>query len=382
MAPPLPSSMAGSVGEKLKQSRLAKGLSTREVARSIADRFSITHATLSNYEAGRTTPTMAVLEILASFYGRPLTWFFESGPILSNIHYRNLKSRSRVGDLRAFEANAQRWIEAYWRLEGLLGVRLANRYQSFEGSSDDSGRGLAERLRRHLEIADREPIRSVTDLIDDFGVRAMELRTDIPVDGMAARFGGEYVIILNPAVPNERCRMNAAHELGHVLLGDCDKECGHGDSASEKRAYEFASHLLIPESELKLAFQGSSMVRLMKAKEYFGISLQAMIYRAEQSGIIPKTTAKWLWIEFAKRGWRKDEPGFVRPDRATRFEDLLFSAVAERRLTWEDAAKVLQVPSDELDLRLQLALNRGDKSSPEGDDDAPDGPAILPFDAR
>ena len=382
MVQSLPASMAVPVGEKLKRSRLAKGLSTREVARSIADRFSITHATLSNYEAARTTPPIATLEILASFYGRPLTWFFESGPTLANIHYRNLKSRSRVGDLQTFEADAQRWIEAYWRLEEWLDAKLVNQFADFKSAPKASGRDLAIQLRRRLDLKPSEPIRSVAELFDDFGIRAMELKTSLAVDGMAASFGGENVIVLNPSIANDRCRMNAAHELGHVLHGDCEKECGHGDTVSEKRAYEFASHFLIPDSELDLAFKGQSMVRLVKAKEHFGVSLQAMIYRAEQSGLISKSTAKWLWIEFAKRGWRKHEPGFVRPDRATRFEDILGSAVAEGRLTWESAAKVMRVPEDELHLRIGIALGRGEAAPSEGGDDAEDGPAILMLHAR
>ena len=47
----------------------------------------------------------------------------------------------------------------------------------------------------------------------------------------------------------------------------------------EAAAYEFACHLLIPESELRKAFDGRSAVRLLQAKEKFGISMAAMIYR-------------------------------------------------------------------------------------------------------
>jgi Zn-dependent peptidase ImmA (M78 family) len=379
MPPRMPTPEAALLGEKLKVCRLAKGLSTREVAQSLSSRFSVTHATLANYEAGRTAPTPAVLEILASFYGRPLTWFFESGPILSNLNYRNLKSKTKVSDLRTFEANVQRWIEAYWRLEQWLGEGITNKHILFKPGFDATGRGLAEELRKHLNLNDRTPIQSVANLIEDFGVRAIEMPTNLAIDGLAARYGSNYVIVLNPSVANERCRMNAAHELGHVLLGDCDKPQGHVEAASEKRAYEFGSHLLLPQSQLEEAFDGSSMVRLVKTKEYFGISLQAMIYRAEQTRIIPPSTAKWLWIEFAKRKWRENEPGFVRPDRATRFEDLLARALADRRLTWEGAAKVMQVPEDELHLRMNIALGQAVSDDAEGGEG---GPHVLTFPAR
>jgi Zn-dependent peptidase ImmA (M78 family) len=348
--------IASTLGSKLKSARLTMGLSPRNVADRISERFSITHATISNYESGRTTPSLSVLSVLASFYDRPLNWFLESGPSLANVHYRHLKSRTRISELRRYEANAQRWLEAYSRLEAWLADPLVNKHTGFESAHSDSGRRLAESLRERLKLNDTEPIRSVAELLEDFAVRAIELPTDLAIDGMAANYGNHYVIVLNPKVPNERFRMNAAHELGHVLLEDCAGECGHENTVVERRAYEFAAHLLIPEKQLESAFVGQSMVKLVKYKEYFGISLQAMIYRAEQSEIISKTTAKWLWTEFAKRGWRKAEPGFVRPDRATRFEDLLASAVAENRLNWANAAKLMRVPEDEIHQRLRLAL--------------------------
>ena len=93
-----------------------------------------------------------------------------------------------------------------------------------------------------------------------------------------------------------------------------------------------------------------------------------MIYRAEQSSIISKSSAKWLWMEFSKRGWRKAEPGFVRPDRATRFEDLLASAVAEKHLNWGNASELLRVPASDLDSRMRLALGSNFDPELEGDE--------------
>src|SRR5436853_5592356 len=98
------------------------------------------------------------------------------------------------------------------------------------------------------------------------------------------------------------------------------------------------------------------MVRLVKFKETFGVSLAAMIFRAEKANILNARTAKHLWIEFAKRGWRKSEPGHVRADRATRFEQLLEGAITKGTITWRDAEAVTGIASDELNHRLRLAM--------------------------
>jgi Zn-dependent peptidase ImmA (M78 family) len=148
------------------------------------------------------------------------------------------------------------------------------------------------------------------------------------------------------------------------------------DAAAETRGHEFGSHLLLPDTQLKEAFRGQSRVRLVQYKERFGISLAAMIYRAQASHVISESTARWLWIEFGKRGWRKNEPGHVRPDRATRLEQLMDGAIASGKLTWREAATVTGILEAELQQRVLLAMGlatTGDEA--EGEDDG----GILKF---
>ena len=280
------------LANKLKTARSLTGMSTRAVSAKLAKRFAVSHATLANYECGRTVPPMDVLAALAELYERPLNWFLEGGKTLTGVQYRNLKSRVRMSDLHTFEANVQRWIDAYVTLEARLGRSLTKSVSvSFSTRDklllpDELGRAV----RRELNISEDEPISSVVEVLERFGIRVLENPTDLRIDGLAAKYDGEYVVVLNSTVSNDRTRLNAAHELGHVLYGDCDSEEA-ADKATEQRAFEFASHLLLPNNQLKRSFEGQSMVRLVQFKERFGISLAAMVYRAEQLGFIPKSTA-------------------------------------------------------------------------------------------
>src|SRR6185295_11710007 len=119
-------------------------------------------------------------------------------------------------------------------------------------------------------------------------------------------------------------------------------------------------------AQLREAFRGESMVRLVKFKETFGISLAAMIFRAQKADILTAKTARHLWIEFSKRGWRRKEPGHVRADRATRFEQLLEGAIASKVMTWRDAESVTGIPDEDLKHRLGLAM--GLESNDLGDE--------------
>ena len=341
---------------KLKSARRGVGLSTRAVAeRLLARRFAISHATIANYEKGRTAPTLPVLAALADLYERPLNWFLESGPALTGVRYRNLRSKVRVADRQRYEVAALRWLEAYLKLEERLKKPLVRRAPALSVSPEETGAHLAKRLRKELDLGDG-PIPSMVELLERFAIRVIELPTDMRIDAMAARMGNKQIVVLNPNAANDRCRLNAGHELGHVAFGDIERCEADDMNPSEKRAYEFASHLILPDCWLKEAFHGQSMVRLVQFKERFGISLAAMIYRAEHSGLLRRSEAKWLWLEFAKRGWRTREPGKVRPDRATRFEQLLDGALAEKKLSWREATTLMGVREDEIRNRLELAM--------------------------
>ncbi|KKL96198.1 hypothetical protein LCGC14_1846910, partial [marine sediment metagenome] len=225
-----------------------------------------------------------------------------------------------------------------------------------QGVRAATGAQAAQQLRRDLRLGDHEPIQSVVDVLEKAGIRVMELRTRLAVDAMAGQLGDEDVVVLKPDVPGDRTRLNAAHELGHVVFRDC-AELRAGDAGEqERRAFEFASHFLLTRRMLKEAFQGRSMVRLVQFKERYGISLAAMVYRAQAEAVLPKSLAKRLWIEFSRRGWRSREPGQVAEERATRFEQIIDAAILSGRLSWHQAAAVTGMREDELRDRVEEAL--------------------------
>ncbi len=358
---------------KLKTARSLTGMSTRAVAAKVDKRFPISHATIANYESGRSVPPMDVLVALADLYERPINWFLEHGKGLTGIRYRNLKSRLKVGDLHRYEAEVQRWIDGYVALESRLKQPLTPSSGDLHPESETLPDDLTREVRSRLAISEDEPIPSVVDVLERFGVRVLENRTDLQIDGLAAKYGEEHVVVLNPNVSNDRARLNAAHELAHVLFGDCDKV--EETATDEQRAFQFASHLLLPNRQLKRAFEGKSVVRMVQFKERFGISLAAMIYRAEKLGFLTKLEAKHLWMEFARRGWRTNEPGQVRPDRATRFEQLIDEAMQSGRFSLKEISDMCGVRPEAIRERLNFAIGIRDDMVPGQDE----GITTIPF---
>jgi Zn-dependent peptidase ImmA (M78 family) len=361
------------IATRLADARSSTGMSTRNVAERLKPRYKISHATIANYEKGISSPPMDVLAALATLYEKPLNSFLERGSELRNVRYRNLTSKVKVGDRNRYEADAHRWLDAYVAIERRSGQMLKNEFPNFpKRKPNEDAADVARRVREWLGLnpSEAEPITSVVDVLHRFGIRVLELPTDLKIDGFAAFLDNEYVVVLNPSIANDRSRMNAAHELAHILLGDCDREkSAILTKDEENQAFEFASHLLFPNRALNEAFKGQSFLRLLKAKEQYGISLAAMIYRAEKQGTITSKMAKKLWITFSQKGWRTTEPGIVRPDRATRFEELLEDVIVSGRLTLKDAAKIGGVRPEELRQRIDSAA--------AGIDLCDDEPSIL-----
>jgi Zn-dependent peptidase ImmA (M78 family)/DNA-binding XRE family transcriptional regulator len=340
---------------RLQNARKAAAMSTRTVAQRLErSGRSISHATIANYERGKTLPPLDVVAALADLYGLPVNWFLQPQSVMTNVCYRALK-KVGVKEKRKFEADAQRWLEGYRRLEIELGEPLRNKLPNFRIGGNESSKLVARRLRSKLNLEER-PIPSVIEILHSFGLRVISISTSAAIDGLAAKVEEESVVVLNSRLSNDRVRLNAAHELGHHLYDNTRCLQTLSDAQREKVAFEFASYFLMPSTKLEVAFDGYSMLRLIEYKKMYGISLAAMIYRARKQKLLSVKMYRMLWREFSKRGWRKTEPGNVAVDRPLRFEQMLESAVRSGRLTWAKVAKVTGIHEEDLRQRLSEAV--------------------------
>ena len=329
------------IGDRLKLARETAGLSTRQVAARLQQAgHAITHATVSNFENGKTVPSLVILDGFAALYERSRDWFYAAGLNFTGIRYRSLKA-VRVGDKRLFEGEALGWLTAYLAVEKMVNDPLV-RPKNFSISPADSGQTVARNLRTAYGLGDF-PLPSTVRLAENFGVRVIQVASDARIDGFAAMLGDVPVVALNAGLSNDRMRMNLAHELAHHLFADCVPDAALSEAEIEKRAMECGSHLLIPDEAIRDAFTLKSMLRLVQYKERYGVSLAAMIYRAKELNRISDREYQHLWIEFGRLGWRKDEPGNVAPDRPMRMETLFDAAVRANKTTFAEIAALAGV---------------------------------------
>lgn len=133
------------------------------------------------------------------------------------------------------------------------------------------------------------------------------------VDAYSFETAVRPVVILNPVKRDYyRQRFDVAHELGHLVM---HQDSEPGGRVVEDQAHRFAAELLMPAARfreiLPKSMGSSAWDRLGALKEEWGVSLQALLFRARRLGCISDVTYRNAMVTLTQRGWRRSEPGRI-----------------------------------------------------------------------
>jgi hypothetical protein len=113
---------------------------------------------------------------------------------------------------------------------------------------------------------------------------------DMTDSGQVERIGEGYKITVREGEPDYRRRFTIAHELGHIALGHLgsaplfrDSHFNRPRNYREQAANRFAAAFLMPAEFVELAW---GKIGYRKIAEYFGVSVQTLVYRLVQLGIV------------------------------------------------------------------------------------------------
>ena len=208
--------------------------------------------------------------------------------------------------------------------------------------------GNAEAFAKELRAlwgAGLEPIASVTATLEDHSVFVTEIEAKEKFDGLSAvAYDAEQnlagaAVVSRRSLAGERQRLNLAHELAHLVL-DVPEAINE-----EKAAFRFAGAFLAPDETLyrevgrKRAFIQTAELLLLKQR--FGMSLQALIYRLHDLGIIADAHYRQWFMDINRLNWKKQEPSELPPEQPMWLKKSVLRGVAEGLLTEEDAMKML-----------------------------------------
>ncbi|WP_300267094.1 XRE family transcriptional regulator [Microbacterium sp.] len=300
--------------ERLTLARQLEGLRKSELAAQIGK----SSTAVAAWESGAKRPTSANIAELAMSLGVTPEFFSPRGVTATHEspvpHFRSLRSTSqRARDQAlAFGMLAADIAEAVEKHVEFPHVNVP----SIEVLIDDdhgAPEEAAHRLRQAWDVG-TGPMGHLVRLLENHGVLVVFSPPQTSaVDAYSFESAARPVVILNPTKRDYyRQRFDIAHELGHLVM---HRDAEPGGRIVEDQANRFASELLMPADELRGLLPTSMNARAWDAlgalKEQWGVSIQALLFRARRLGTISDVTYRNAVITLTQRGWRRQEPGLI-----------------------------------------------------------------------
>ena len=337
--------------QRLKNARKMKGYSMDDLVEAMDN--SLSKMSISKYESCKLTPNSSIIISLSKALDQPVDYFFKPFSIhIESIKFRKLKSKLGSKQENSIKEKISDLIERYIMIEEICNASFAFSSPFKEKISRmDQIKIAALELRKMWQIGN-DGIVNVIELLEEHGIKVMEIDAPESFDGLSSIVNDKYpVIVLNKEFPSERKRFTALHELAHIIL---PFDSSVSNKEEESLCNLFASEMLILEPVFKSIFghnrQEITYQELRSIQLQYGISCDAMMYKAKETGIISEQRYKLFCIQKNKNHLfkQKIETSLYPREESNRFVRLVYNALSNELITISKAASLLHQSVDQV----------------------------------
>lgn len=304
---------------RINQARLSRGLSMAE----LADLVGVSKQAISQYETGKSIPSDAVLNKIASFLKYSTEFFKKPMPVNnatnSGVFFRSNKT-ARKSDLKAAEVKIEILREINEYLEQYVDfpeVRLPKVDYTDNGIDVISNENIelyACLLRKTWKLGEG-PIDNLMNVIQKNGIVVSSTKLRLrKLDGLSEWYNNTpYIFMSADKETNCRIRFGLAHELGHLMMhaGNFSPDEIQSPAIHKKledEAHRFAGAFLLPEESFLKDVYATSLDHFIQLKAKWKVSMSAMIKRCETLNIFSSSQIKYLKDQMTRRGYWRHEP--------------------------------------------------------------------------
>ena len=337
--------------QRLKNARVMKGYSMDELVAAMGN--SLSKMAISKYEKCQLSPSSTVLISLSKALGQPVDYFFRPFTMqIESVKFRKHKSKLAIKQEESIKQNISDMFERYITIEEICNasVKFVSPFKK-PVSSAEQVKEAALKLRDYWNIGS-DGIINVIDLLEEHGIKVMEIDAPESFDGLSSMVNDVYpVIVLNKTFPSERKRFTALHELGHLIL-NFDESVSEKDE--ETLCNLFANEMLILESMFRRIIGESrreiTYPELRAVQIHFGISCDALMYKAKTCGIISEPRYKSYCIQKNRNSAFKEriEQSYYPQEESNRFNRLVYNALSNELITISKAASLLHTSVEQV----------------------------------
>ena len=340
---------------RLRQARLMRGISLEKLAQSLTS--PVSKQAINKYEKGQMKPDSQILIALANALDMKIDYFFRPFTVeVDKVEFRK-KSGFTEKMANAVKERVREELERYLEIEQIAGSQARFTLPRKEVRTQEEAKEFAGEIRQILALGN-DGISNVIEVLEDNGIKVIELLENEGFDGLSGFANGEIpLIVVNGNFPTERKRFTALHELGHLLL---DIPANVSSKEIESLCNAFASEMLLPavvlKSKLGNARHDISLSELTDIQRQFGISVDDIMASLQESGVISDN--RYAVFQRKKNSMADFralvEKSRVELEKSGRFARMVYRALADEIITSSKAAVLLNTTVDNIKTNLQL----------------------------
>ena len=285
--------------QRLKNARIMRNMSMENLAKACNN--IVSKQSISKYENAIMLPDSTVCIALAKALDISIEDLFR--PIKFNIEGVEFRKKMSLGKkkIEAIKKIVENRIESYIEIEDILNILPSRPHKQYQVNKAEDVYSIANKIKQEWKLG-QNAISNVITQLEEHNIKVIEIDVESNFDGLTALADNQYyIIVLNKRFPEERKRFTALHELGHIIMKFQDDI---SDKQKEYMCNLFASEMLISKEKFIQIIgqnrQNISINELREIQKRFGISIDALMYKAKHESVISENKYRNFCIYFLK----------------------------------------------------------------------------------
>jgi Zn-dependent peptidase ImmA (M78 family) len=283
--------------------REARGFSQKD----LAEKIDMSPTNLSKIERGDVGIAKDVLEGISRETEFPIHFFTQEGTIIpENLIYRKRQSvpQKFIAPIQARVNILSRHVQFLTRALNITAPQVPIPSLSLTSSPAK----IATRLRQKWEI-EQGPISNIIKIVERQGIPVLSFDFGLDrIDSRSFLTEDKYpVIFINKRLQGDKLRFTIAYELGHLVMHTFSTLNPEQDINHE--ANVFAAEFLMPSNDIRPDYADNITIPLLaQLKKKWKVSMIALLYRADDLGILTSNQKRYLLQQFNSLHIRRREP--------------------------------------------------------------------------